>query len=77
MSPDPNAGAPYDPGFSAPVNPNGEEAGPLYLSPDAQRWVDQNVTDRGYMIDWGTREVFDPETGEVKGTIPPSFDRMT
>lgn len=67
---------PIDAGFEHPVNPDGSEAGPLYLSPDAQRWVDQNVTDHGYVIDWGTREIIDPNTGEVKGTIPATFDRM-
>ena len=70
------APTPQDPGFEMPSNPDGGEAGPLHLSPDAERWVTQNVTDQGYVIDWGTREIIDPETGEVKGMIPATFDRM-
>lgn len=65
-----------DPGFTAPENPDGAEAGPLRLTPEAETWIDQNVLDQGYLIDWGTREIFDPETGEVKGTVPTSFPRM-
>ena len=73
----PDEPLPQDPGFSMPVLPPGEEeAGPLHLSPDAERWVERNVTDPGYVIDWGTREVIDPNTGEVKGTVPATFDRM-
>lgn len=68
---------PQDPGFSKPATlPGEEEAGPLYLSPEAERWVEQNITAPGYVIDWGTREIIDPETGEVKGTVPTTFDRM-
>jgi hypothetical protein len=67
-----------DPGYADDMvrNPDGSDAGPLYLSPDAERWINQNVIDRGYRIDWGTREIYDPETGEVKGTVPAVFDRM-
>lgn len=66
-----------DAGFQAPaLRPGEEEAGPLYLSPEAQEWVRRNVTDPDYVIDWGTREVIDPDTGEVKGTVPRSFPRM-
>lgn len=68
---------PQDPGFSGPQNPDGSNIGPLYLSPEAERWIDQNVIDQGYVIDWGTREIINPETGEVKGAIPPTIDRMT
>lgn len=65
-----------DTGFSGPQNPDGSDIGPLYLSPEAEQWVNDNVVDQGYMIDWGTREIFDPETGEVKGTVPTSIPRM-
>jgi hypothetical protein len=67
---------PVDAGFERPVNPDGGDAGPLYLSPDADRWIQQNVTDFGYVIDWGTREIIDPNTGDVKGSVPTTFDRM-
>ena len=67
---------PRDPGFELPTNPDGSDIGPLHLSPDAERWVQQNVTDFGYVIDWGTREIIDPETGEVKGTVPTSVPRL-
>lgn len=65
-----------DPGFSGPRNPDGSDIGPLYLSPEADRWVQENVIDQGWMIDWGNREIFDPNTGEVKGTVPTSVPRM-
>jgi hypothetical protein len=92
MSVDPSSGPPYrppapdsvldrpvplDPGFGAPATrPGEEEAGPLYTTPEADRWIATNVTDRGYVIDWGTREIIDPATGESHGTIPQKFDRM-
>lgn len=72
----PDEPLPQDPGFSRDVNPDGSDIGPLYLSPDAERWVQQNITDFGYVIDWGTREIIDPNTGEVKGTVPTSVPRM-
>jgi hypothetical protein len=63
--------------FYAPtVKPGEEEAGPLRVSPEASEWIDRNVLDHGYVIDWGTREIIDPETGESKGTIPTSFPRV-
>lgn len=65
-----------DPYYNAPHNPDGSDIGPLYLSPEAEQWVSQNVTDYGYVIDWGTREVIDPNTGEVKGSVPTSVPRM-
>lgn len=69
---------PQDPGFEMPaVEPGEEEAGPLKLTPEAETWIKMNVLDRGYVIDWGTREIVDPHTGEVKGTVPTSFPRMT
>lgn len=66
-----------DSGFYKPVNPDGSDIGPLYLSPDAEAWVMQNVIDPGYVIDWGTRRILDPDTGETKGTVPTSVPRMT
>lgn len=65
-----------DRGFELPTNPDGSDIGPLYLSPEAEQWVESNVTAPGYVIDWGTREIIDPETGEVKGTVPTSIPRM-
>ena len=90
MSVDPNSGPAYqypdvpsdpefvgDDGFYAPtIKPGEEEAGPLRVSPEAHEWIVRNVTDHGYLIDWGNREIFDPETGEVHGTVPTSFPRM-
>lgn len=74
----PDQPLPQDPGFTAePIRAGEEQAGPLQLSPEAERWIAQNVTDHGYAIDWGTREIFDPNTGEVKGTVPTTFDRIT
>lgn len=69
---------PHDPGFRQPAlrNPDGSDIGPLYATPEGDRWLQENVTDRGYVIDWGTREYFDPETGEVKGIVPTSVPRI-
>jgi hypothetical protein len=58
-------------------NPDGADAGPLYVSPEADKWLQEHVTDQGLMIDWGTYEIFDPVTGEVKGTVPRFFPRMS
>lgn len=49
------------------------EANGFYLSPAAEVWIRSHVQDLGYVIDWGTREIIDPNTGEVKGTVPTSF----
>lgn len=90
MSVNPNQGPAYqypdsvpepefagDDKFYAPtIKPGEEEAGPLRVSPEANEWIQRNVTDHGYLIDWGNREIFDPETGEVHGTVPTSFPRM-
>jgi hypothetical protein len=66
-----------DSGFSqGPRNPDGSEIGPLYVSPEGKQWIQENVYDQGLYIDWGTREIFDADTGEVKGTVPTSVPRM-
>jgi hypothetical protein len=66
-----------DRGFEAPPqNPGGGEVGPIHFSPEARDWIKQNVIDQDYVIDWGTREIIDPETGEVKGTVPTEVPRM-
>lgn len=57
-------------------NPDGSEIGPLYVSPEGKQWIQENVFDQGLYIDWGTREIYDAETGEVKGTVPTSVPRM-
>lgn len=67
---------PTDPGIRVVPNPDGSEVGPLYVSPEADRWIKANVYDRGLVVDWGSMEIFDPETGEVKGTVPKSFPKM-
>jgi len=72
----PTTPTPRDDGFIGVPNPDGSEAGPLYLSPEANEWVERNVYDSGYIIDWGSREILDPNTGEVKGTVPTRFPRM-
>lgn len=72
----PTPDLPTDPGFSGPRNPDGSDIGPLYLSPEAEKWVDQNVLEQGYLIDWGRRVIFDPETGDVIGPVPTSIPRM-
>ena len=66
-----------DEGFERPMNPDGSDLGPMYLSPDARRWVKTEVIDRGYVIDWGTREIYDPETDRVIGPVPSDVPRMT
>ena len=50
-----------------------EEANGLYLSPAAEQWIATNVQRPGWVIDWGTREILDPNTGEVKGRVPVTF----
>jgi hypothetical protein len=72
---EPSPPPPQDPGFYSP-NPELGEAGPLYLSPEAEVWVGQNVTPHGYVIDWGNRTIIDPETGEIKGTVPTQFPKV-
>lgn len=71
---------PGDTGFqrdpNVPQNPDGSEIGPLYLSPAAEAWIEENVTRHGWYIDWGNREIFDADTGEVKGTVPTELPRM-
>lgn len=68
-----------DPGFTQPAlrNPDGADAGPLYASPEAEQWLKENVQDQGLVIDWGTREIFDPVTGEIKGVVPKFFPKMS
>lgn len=93
FGPDPAIAAAYPPddGSSQPIdveidprfigtvnrNPGGEEAGGLYVSPEAEQWLQINVVDKGLFVDWGTREIYDPETGEVFGTVPTHFPKMT
>lgn len=64
-----------DPGFNLQGNPDGSDIGPLYMSPEAERWVQENVIDHGYAIDWVTREILD-RNGEVKGTVPTEIPRI-
>ena len=67
-----------DPGFSQGTpNPDGSEIGPLHVSPEGERWIQENVIDKGYYIDWGSRMVFDAETGEDIMPVPTSLPRMT
>jgi hypothetical protein len=91
MSVDPSAGPAYRPpvdrlprspdfagdDYDAPVNPDGSEIGPLVMTPEGEQWCQENVIDKGRYINWGTREIFDPETGEIFGTVPKSLPRMT
>lgn len=74
----PPIGPADDEGFSLPSNgnPDGSDIGPLYATPEGDQWLQQNVTDQGLVIDWGNREIFDPKTGEVKGTVPKFVPRM-
>lgn len=67
---------PRDPGYINVPNPDGSDIGPLNMSPEGEKWVNENVIQPGYVIDWGTREIIDPYTGEVKGTVPASVPRM-
>lgn len=73
----PDRPLPRDPGFIKVPNSDGSEIGPLYLSPDAERWIKENVNDPGYVVDWGTREIIDPEDGSVKGSVPTTVPRLT
>jgi hypothetical protein len=70
--------SPEDSGFGHPAvsNPDGSDAGPLYLSPEAEQWVDENIIGPGYVVDWGNRDIIDPNDGSVKGKVPKSFPRM-
>jgi len=64
-----------DPRFLGEVNrnPDGEDAGPLYMSPMALDWYQANVWDRGFAIDWGTGTAFNPDTGE-EFRVPRYFE---
>lgn len=74
----PSSPAPTDPGFNdaSRRNPDGADIGPLYATPEGDQWLQENVTDHGFIIDWGNREIFDPHTGEIKGTVPKFVPRM-
>lgn len=65
-----------DPRFAGEVNrnPDGAEAGPLYLSPEAKLWMRQ-IIDAGFSVDWGTNTIFNPDTGE-EYPVPTSFPKM-
>jgi hypothetical protein len=68
---------PVDPGFYAPASATpDEDISPLHVTPAGQEWIRRNVIDQDYVIDWGTREVIDPETGEVKGTVPSQVPKV-
>ena len=69
-------GPEIDPRFIGEVNrnPNGAEAGPLYLSPEAQIWM-REIIDAGFSVDWGTNTIFNPDTGE-EYPVPTSFPKM-
>lgn len=62
--------------MQTPMNPDGSEIGPLVMTPEGEQWCQENVIDKGYNIDWATREIFDPETGERHGTVPTSLPRV-
>lgn len=70
-------GPEIDPRFIGEVNrnPNGEQAGPMYLSPEAKVWM-RNIVQAGFSVDWGTRTIFNPDTGE-EYPVPDSFPTMT
>lgn len=68
---------PRDPGFEKVPNPDGSELGPLYQSPEGKQWLDEHVYNQGLIVDWGSRDILDPDTGEIRGTVPTSVPRMT
>lgn len=74
-------GAWMDRGYADPgsqnTNPDGADAGPMYVSPHADQWLEENVYGRGYLVDWGNREVYDAKTGENVGyQVPRTFGPM-
>lgn len=67
---------PRDSSFEIVPNPDGSEIGPMYQSPEGKQWLEENVYDQGWIVDWGSRDILDPNTGEIKGTVPTSVPRM-
>jgi hypothetical protein len=72
----PTTRMPTDERFEVLPNPDGSEIGPLQVSVEGQQWIEENVYRPGFVIDWGTREIIDPDTGEVRGTVPRSVPKM-
>jgi len=70
-------GPSIDPRFAGKLNrnPDGADAGPLYATPEAAQWLKENVIDRGYFIDWGTYEAFNPDTGD-RFKLPTEYPAM-
>jgi len=65
-----------DPGYGMEVgnaNPDGADAGPMYVSPAAELWLDQNVYDQGYYVNWGTRQVIDENGHPIGLEVPAKF----
>jgi|SRR5262245_5922730 len=54
-------------------NGDGSDAGPLYASPAARIWLQQNVYDNGWLVDWGNREVYDKNGQDVGLQVPRKF----
>lgn len=52
------------------------DIGPLHGTPEADAWLKENVTDKGWVVDWGDRSII-AEDGSVMGYVPLHFPRMT
>lgn len=55
-------------------NPDGADAGPLYMTPDAEQWYQENVIDKGWAVDWGSGTIID-EKGRDVMDAPRVFPR--
>ena len=66
-----------DPRFPLEVNrnPDGADAGPIYMTPEAERWYQENVIDKGWATDWGAGMIMD-EQGEYVLEAPRYFPKM-
>lgn len=60
---------PYDPAEYGDI-------GPLHGTPEADAWLKENVTDKGWVVDWGDRSII-AEDGSIMGYVPKYFPRMT
>ncbi len=52
------------------------DIGPLHGTPEADAWLKENVTDKGWVVDWGDRSII-AEDGSIMGYVPLHFPRMT
>lgn len=56
-------------------NPDKADAGPLYMTPEAEQWYEENVIQRGWGTDWGAGMIMD-EHGNYLMPAPRYFPKM-